>query len=231
MSFTPNYGLQNMTPGDPQVLDAWGTIENTGRTLVDTALGGELAISVAGSANVIWTSTPGIPDQSRYAHYVLSGVLTGNIQVLWPQNFGRCFSVLNSTTGAFTLNIGANNGAGIAGGAVVPVPQGMVLNLYSDGTNVSLRDGKIIQYLSYTSSVPGVTSNLPANVYTNADNVTWTTQFPTACDFVSVIGAIVANGNYFSGNAYNLAATGATIQVYSGQAVVGIPLIVRAEGH
>lgn len=139
MNYTPNYGLPNPVPGDPTQTDAWGTTENTGRSLVDTALGGSFALSVAGTGITALTSTPGVPDQSRYAHYVLSGILTGNRTILWPNGSGRMFSVKNNTTGAFSLSAGADNGAGGLAGTAVAIPQGSTYMLASDGTNVSIR--------------------------------------------------------------------------------------------
>lgn len=156
MAYTPNYQLQNPTPGDPAVKNTWGTIENTGRSLVDTALGGTLSLSVAGSANVVLTSSAGAPDQSRYMHYIFTGALTGNVVVLWPLSLGRSFSVINSTTGAFTLSCGADNGSGSAAGTTISVPSGATLFLYSDGTNVNYRLGYTnIPNISIGSSAGG----------------------------------------------------------------------------
>lgn len=139
MAFTPNYQFQNPTPGDPAFTNVWGTTENTGRTLVDTALGAVVSLSVAGAANVVLTSTAGTPDQSRNMHYILTGVLTGDVVVLWPQGLGRSFSVINSTTGPHTLSCGANNGSGSPAGTTILLSVSIPVLLYSDGTNVAYR--------------------------------------------------------------------------------------------
>lgn len=139
VGYTPNYLLQIPAPGDPAQTNAWGTMENTGRTLVDTALGGMLSLPIPGTGITILTSLSGAPDQSRNAHYIFTGALTGNSTVLWPQNCGRMFSVTNSTTGAFTLVLGANNGSGAVAGTTVTIPQDFTALVYSDGTNVVLR--------------------------------------------------------------------------------------------
>lgn len=115
--------------------NAWGTILNTDRALYDTAIAGTLSKSVAGSANVILTATDGAADESRNRHYIFTGVLTGNITVFWPA-YGRCFSVFNNTTGAFTLRLAVNNGAGSPAGATYTVPQASTVLLISDGTDV-----------------------------------------------------------------------------------------------
>lgn len=136
-SFTTNLRVENPTPGDPAVRNIWGTILNTGRSLYDTAIAGVLSLNVAGAANVVLTQVDGAADQSRNAHYILTGVLTGNINVLWPA-LSRNFSVLNNTSGAFTLACGVNNG-GVPLGLTVTVPQGGTMLLVSDGTDVKSR--------------------------------------------------------------------------------------------
>jgi hypothetical protein len=137
-SYTPCYSFSNPTPGDPAVANAWGTIENTGRTLTDNAIGATLTLSVAGNSNVVLTAANGAADQARNAHFNFTGALTGNIDVLWPAA-PRCgvFSISNNTSGAFSLSAGVNNGSGSPAGAVVAVPQGGSLLVVSDGTNVT----------------------------------------------------------------------------------------------
>lgn len=138
-SFTQNLGLENPTPGDPATLNTWGTTENTGRTLLDSAVAGILTLGVGGAANVVLTTVLGAADQSRNAHFIFTGVLTGNIFVLWPSGRDRMFSIINSTTGAFSLSCGVDNGGGLPVGTSFAVPQGEVAMLVSDGTNVSTR--------------------------------------------------------------------------------------------
>lgn len=137
--FTTNYLFATPTPADPAQTNQWGTMENTGRTLVDLALGGVLAVSATGG-NLVLTSTNGAVDQAKNAHFNFSGVLTSNQLVLWPAGCGRMFSLTNSCTGAYTFTIGVNDGSGsAAAGATVIVPQGATFLCYSDGTNVYLR--------------------------------------------------------------------------------------------
>lgn len=133
-----NSGLYNQTPGDPAVRNLWGTNLNTNFTLIDNNSNGILSLSVAGAANVVLTSTQGAVAQYRNAHFVFTGILTGNIFVLWPSGVTYNMSVYNNTTGAFTLGIGVNSG-GSPAGTTVTVPQGSKLFLNSDGTNVVKR--------------------------------------------------------------------------------------------
>jgi len=139
MANTPNLLLQNPTPGDPSTTGVWGTIENTGRTLVDDAVAGIQTLSIAGSGTTILTSTAGAADQARHQHFEFTGILTGASTVLYPQGLSRMFSITNSTTGAYSLTIGANDGGGSAAGSTVVVPQGGTMLLLSDGVDIVQR--------------------------------------------------------------------------------------------
>lgn len=105
-TFTQNLGLENPTPADPATNNVWGTTENEGRTLLDSAVSGIESLSVAGAANVLLTFNQGAPDQSRNQHFVLSGAITANIYTLWPAGKQRVFSVANNTTPGTTTVTG-----------------------------------------------------------------------------------------------------------------------------
>lgn len=138
-TFTQCLQLENPTPGDPAVTSSWGTRENNGRTLTDSAVAGALSLSIAGSSNVILTSTAGAPDQSRNAQFNFTGTLTGNVTIFWPNGLCRVFGVTNSTGGAFTLTLAVNNGVGAPAGSTVVVPQGQTMVIYDDGVNIAGR--------------------------------------------------------------------------------------------
>lgn len=138
-TFTPCLRLNLPVPNDPAVANIWGTLLNTNFSLLDTASGGTGSISVAGNSNVVLTANSGAADQSRSANFIFTGTLTGSIAVLFPAGGCGSFSVKNSTSGAFTLSIGANNGSGSPAGGVYVVPQGGTAELVSDGTNVRAR--------------------------------------------------------------------------------------------
>ena len=136
MQYSNNLTLLEPTPFDPSVTNVWGTLLNTNFTLIDSAVAGVFSLSVAGSSNVILTSTAGTPDQSRNAIFVFTGALTGNITVFWPNGKSRVFAVYNNTTGAFSLTIAVNNGAGSPAGTTVAIAQGTTAEFFSDGTNI-----------------------------------------------------------------------------------------------
>lgn len=139
MPFTTNYLLSIPVPGDPAQTSQWGAMENTGRSLVDLALGGVLPVTATGG-DIVLTSINGAADQAKNAHFNLSGVLTGAQLILWPATCGRMFSVTNNCTGAFSVTLGVNDGTGTgSAGTTVVIPQGVSFLCYSDGTNIRLR--------------------------------------------------------------------------------------------
>jgi hypothetical protein len=129
--------MTNPTPGDPAYKNQWGTTENEGRTIIDQAVAGITSIDVSGSANIVVTTNPGSTAQDPATHFILTGTLAGNIDVLWPNGKTRKFTVFNNTSGNFTLSIGANNGSGLPAGSTVAVSQGDTVEVVSDGTNVT----------------------------------------------------------------------------------------------
>lgn len=138
-TFSQNLLITELTPADPATLNTWGATWNTNLALIDSSITGELDLNVGGSADVILTSVQGQPDQSRNVTFIFTGVLAGNINVLWPQSLKRNFRVLNRTTGNFTLTVGANNGSGAPAGATFAVPQdGSPYALSSNGTGIGL---------------------------------------------------------------------------------------------
>ena len=85
---------------------------------------GMSTVSCSGSANVTLS-------QAQYGVSIitLTGVLTGNINLIFPTQTGK-WLVVNNTTGAFTVT------AKTAGGSGYIVRQGFGYNLYGDGTNI-----------------------------------------------------------------------------------------------
>lgn len=148
--------------------------------MIDASIAGLLPLDVSGASNVILTFTNGSPSQTDNAIFVLSGVLTGNINVLFPNGKTKLFMVKNSTTGAFTLSIGANN-SGVPAGSVAVIPQGATGMFYSDGTNVDSAFPTTFISPKFTGTVTG------------PDGGTWTS---TGLGNIAALGVgITANTN------------------------------------
>ncbi len=138
-TYTVNACMPKPTPGDPASQNTWGALLNIGADIIDGITQGVGTVNAAGSANVVLTFSCGTLDQTDKAHFIFTGALTGNINVLWPASRQRQFSATNSTSGAFTLSFGANNGSSAPAGAVATLPAGATGIFYSDGTNVYSR--------------------------------------------------------------------------------------------
>jgi hypothetical protein len=91
---------------------------------VDTAIFGLVTKSVAGNSNVTLVAA-----EYGVGVIILTGVLTGNINVIFPT--GGKWIVVNSTTGAFSITCKTAAGSGIV------VTQGKARMLHGDGTNVA----------------------------------------------------------------------------------------------
>lgn len=135
-SYTNSLQLAKPGVGDPATQNTWGYTTNTDWDLVDTAVSGIQGLTLGPATTVRLQCTPGAPDQSRAAIYVLTGTLTQNVTILLPQNLSRKFAVANNCTGNFSVMLGADNGSGGAAGTTQAILQGVVGEFYSDGTNV-----------------------------------------------------------------------------------------------
>lgn len=137
MAFSTNLRENLPVPLDPATNNAWGPPLNTNTSMTDIAIAGVLPLNVGGNSNVILTVTNGSINQSIYPTFVLTGVLTGNITIFWPNGVTRSnFSLVNNTTGAFTITVAVNNGSGSPAGATASIIQGASGFFYSDGINV-----------------------------------------------------------------------------------------------
>lgn len=220
MNYSTNLLLNEPTPGDPAVKNTWGVVLNTNDSLLDSAVAGILPLSVAGSSNVVLTSNSGAADQSRNQQFTLSGVLTGNIYVLWPNGRNRMFSITNNTTGAFTLSAAVNNGSGSPAGTSVSVLQGDTVMLYSNGTDVKVRAAGTLG--SFTNiSASGTLS------VTGASTLTGTVSMGST---LSVTGDVAINTNKFnitasSGNTTIAGTLGVTGAITSSAAITGTSIV------
>lgn len=124
VAYTPNKGLPQPTVNSDIAL--WGTEVNQGSSILDNNLGGVLSLDVAGNANVTLTSA-----QAQNFGYVLSGALTGNIDLAFPA-VGSFYIVSNQTSGAFTITA-LTSATGSTG---IVCPQGYDVMIWSDGTNI-----------------------------------------------------------------------------------------------
>ena len=147
MSSTPNKGYTNQATESNS--GTWGLVLNQNFSDIDSNLGGTLTLSVAGNTNVTLTSA-----QAQNLIYNFTGVLTGNINVIFPAAGGLYF-INNQTTGNFTLTIQA--GTSVNG---LTVTQGTQAPIYVDNsTNPPTVGGASGTQSNFTAVSVGGTAN------------------------------------------------------------------------
>jgi len=164
------------------------TISNT--AFVFNATDGLAAVNVAGSTDVTLT-------QAQYGAAILNltGALTGNINLKFPQQTGQ-WVVANNSSGAFAIT-GKTTAAGTP--ATVTLPQGSAVLVYSDGTNMYLASSAGGQ-LSFT------TTSFAPSAGTTSLNVP--TGYTPGAIFLEKNGAMLEPADYTATN-------GSTITVAS----------------
>lgn len=127
MTLTPNKNYNNQSTGSN--VNTWGIVLNSNFSAIDLNLAGRLSISVAGSSNITVTA-----NQAENLEHILSGVLTGSIQYIFPA-VGGFYMVENGTTGAFSVTIMC---AGGTVGAIVPQGMRAIVFVNPDDTSVKV---------------------------------------------------------------------------------------------
>jgi hypothetical protein len=112
------------TPTAPTATAGTTTTQLATTAFVQAAANGMLTKSVAGGVTVTLTAT-----EAGNAILKFTGALTANISVVVPTATGT-WTIINATSGAFTLTVKTSAGTGIA------ITQGLNWGVICDGTNV-----------------------------------------------------------------------------------------------
>ena len=111
----------------------WGQITNTNLYLLQQAIGGYEAISIAGGAQTTaLTMSNGAISNARNAVIKLTGTITGNQVVTIPTGIEKTYIVSNGTVGAFTVEFKQAGGTGIT----FATTDKSTRILFADGTNI-----------------------------------------------------------------------------------------------
>lgn len=129
MPSTYSTSLRIELQADGENASTWGQKANNDFNLFEASIAGRVAAPVGGAVDVTLTTVNGAADQARNAIIELTGVLTGNINVIVPTVTKQTL-FYNNTTGSFSLTVKTAAGTGIV------VAQGSKRWLYCDGTNV-----------------------------------------------------------------------------------------------
>jgi len=109
-------------------------VTNASTDFVQKTVGGMVTKSVTGvGATLTLTSV-----EAGNATIKLTGMLTANLNVIVPAGVTRGWTVINATTGAYSLTVKPSSGSGII------TTQGNSIKVYSDGANITSSERDII---------------------------------------------------------------------------------------
>jgi hypothetical protein len=161
----------------------WGQITNTNLYLLQQAIGGYEAISIAGSAQTTaLTMSNGAISNARNAVIKLTGTITGNQVVTIPTAIEKTYVVANGTVGAFTVEFKQAGGTGVTFAAADKSTK----ILFADGTNIvetgnttpiitQINDTNVNEQIKFTTTASAVNEFTITNAATaNAPEISAT---------------------------------------------------------
>jgi len=130
-TYSTDLKLELMATGEKSGL--WGDITNTNLTILQQAIAGYEAISIAGGAQTTaLTFSNGTISNGKNAVIELTGTITGNQIVTIPDAIEKVYIINNNTTGAFTVQLKTVSGTGPTFSAT---DKG-IKTIYSNGTDI-----------------------------------------------------------------------------------------------
>ena len=154
-SYSSDLKLELMATGEKSGL--WGDITNTNLTILQQAIAGYEEVSIAGGVQTTdLTFSNGTTSDGKNAVIKLTGTITGNQTVTIPDSIEKVYTIVNGTSGAFTVQFKTVSGTGPTFSAT---DKG-VKSLYSNGTDV-IDTGLITEVVQDTT--PQLGGNLDAN--------------------------------------------------------------------
>lgn len=122
-TYTTNKNYDKQGTGDNP--GAWGPPLNSNFDLIDSNISATLSVALT-NVNVTLST-----NQASNCFYVLTGTLTGNVNISWPQ-VGGFYCIKNDTTGSFTVTIKTT----AVGGLTFNAPQGGTVVAYCNATDM-----------------------------------------------------------------------------------------------
>lgn len=218
--------------GNGENSGTWGTISNTNWNLMEQAVAGVQAITMA-NANYTLTNLNGVSDEARNMVLVVGGTNSAIRQIIAPL-VTKFYIVTNNTVGGYAITIGG------ASGSLITVPSATTVQVYCDGTNFysaqtssagnfnvngnlavsgtsTLTGTATLSGAATVGGTLGVTGAQTNSSTLQATTITATTQFSGAgtgltgtASALNIGGnaATVTNGVYNNGGTYNIGVTG-----------------------
>jgi len=163
-SYSTDLKLELMVTGENS--GTWGDKTNTNLNLIQQAIAGYQAVSIAGGAQTTTLAMSNATiSNARNMVIEFTGAITGNQVVQISDGLEKFYILKNSTTGAFTVTFKTQSGTGIT------LTQSKLTACYSDGTNINTVDLTTLQGTISGSQIASATitsSNIANNAITNA---------------------------------------------------------------
>ena len=130
-SYSTDLKLELMVTGENS--GTWGDKTNTNLNLLQQAIAGYQEVSIAGGAQTTaLVMTDATLSNARNAVIKFTGTITGNQVVTIPNGIEKTYTLINGTTGAFTVQFKTVSGTGFT----FTTTEKNAALVYSDGTNV-----------------------------------------------------------------------------------------------
>lgn len=156
-TFSPSLRIELIGDGDQSGI--WGqTTNNNLGALIEQAIAGVVTITMV-DTNYTMTNFNGVSDEARNQVIVLTGTNTAQRNLIAPL-VEKTYTVKNTTTGGFAVQIIGSSGIGVV------IPNGVTTTVYCDGLN-------------FYPSVNGVVGNFSVTGNLNVAGTSTFTGIPT----------------------------------------------------
>jgi len=130
-SYSTDLKLELMVTGENA--GTWGDKTNTNLNLIQQAIAGYQEVSIAGGAQTTaLVMSDAAISNARNAVIKFTGTITGNQIVTIPDSIEKMYTLINGTSGAFTVQFKTVSGTGFTFSAT----EKNAALVYSDGTNI-----------------------------------------------------------------------------------------------
>ena len=217
-SYSADLKLELMTTGEKS--GTWGDITNTNLIILQQAIAGYEAVSIAGGVQ----TTPlvfsnGLVSDGKNAVIKFIGTITGNQTVTIPNSIEKTYIISNGTTGAFTVEFKTASGTGVTFGTTDKSTK----ILFADGTNI-VDTGTVS--LTGVQTLTNKTLTAPILDEINDSNGNEEIIFTTTASAVNEI--TIANAA--TGNSPNISVTGDDTNIGLSVSTKGTGLILFNDG-
>jgi len=181
-------GLELMVTGENS--GTWGDKTNTNLNLVQQAIAGYQEVSIAGGAQTTALAmTDATLSNARNAVIKFTGTITGNQIVTIPDSIEKTYTLINGTSGAFTVQFKTVSGTGFT----FATTEKNAAIVYSDGTNI----------VEISNQLAGLIVGTDVQAYNT--------------ELASIAGLATSDGNFIVGNGSTFVAeSGATARTSLG---------------